>query len=80
MQDYPGVHTVCGLSNISYGLPNRKLINRTFLAAAIASGLDSAILDPTDRDLFSAFTTAVMVMGRDEFCLDYIKAFRLGRL
>ena len=80
MKDYPGVHTICGLTNISYGLPNRKLINRTFLTAAIASGMDSAILDPTDRDLYRVLKTAVMVMGQDDFCMDYIKAYRQGRL
>ncbi|MGA3084581.1 MAG: dihydropteroate synthase [Thermodesulfobacteriota bacterium] len=80
MKDYPGIHTVCGLTNISYGLPNRKLINRTFLIAAIASGMDSAILDPTDRDLYRLFRTAVMVMGMDDFCMDYIRAYKQGRL
>ncbi len=80
MKDYPGVHTICGLTNISYGLPNRKLINRTFLTAAMASGMDSAILDPTDRDLYRVLKTAIMVMGGDGFCMDYIKAYRQGRL
>jgi cobalamin-dependent methionine synthase I len=80
MTDFPGVHTICGLTNISYGLPNRRLINRTFLTAAIAQGMDSAILDPTDREIYSALKTAVMVMGKDEYCMDYIKAFRQGRL
>jgi 5-methyltetrahydrofolate--homocysteine methyltransferase len=80
MNDYPGVHTICGLTNISYGLPKRKLINRTFLAAAIAFGMDSAILDPTDRDLYAVLKTAVMVAGRDDFCRDYIQAYRKGYL
>jgi 5-methyltetrahydrofolate--homocysteine methyltransferase len=43
------VHIVSGLSNISYGLPARALINRAFLVLAMQSGMDSAILDPTDR-------------------------------
>jgi cobalamin-dependent methionine synthase I len=80
MKEHPGVHTVCGLTNISYGLPNRKLIHRIFLATAIASGMDAVILDPMDRYLYSVLKTAVMIMGRDEFCMDYIKAFRQGRL
>ena len=41
MKEFPGVHTTCGLTNVSYGLPNRKLVNRTFLVAAIVRGLDS---------------------------------------
>jgi 5-methyltetrahydrofolate--homocysteine methyltransferase len=80
MKDHPGVHTVCGLTNISFGLPNRRLINRTFLTATIASGMDSVILDPTDRRLYSVLKTAVMVMGWDDFCMNYIKAYRQGRL
>ena len=80
MNNHPGVHTTCGLTNISYGLPERKLVNRTFLISAIAFGLDAAILDPTDKKLYGALKTAVMVMGRDNFCMDYIAAFRQGRL
>ena len=79
MMQFPGVHTTCGLTNVSYGLPNRKLVNRTFLVAAIDHGLDSAILDPTDKELFGALKAALMVAGKDEFCMGYISAFREGR-
>jgi 5-methyltetrahydrofolate--homocysteine methyltransferase len=79
MKQFPGVHTTCGLTNVSYGLPNRKLVNRTFLVAAIARGLDSAILDPTDRQLFGALKAANMIAGKDEFCMQYIAAFRERR-
>ena len=79
MTQFPGVHTTCGLTNVSYGLPNRRLVNRTFLVAAIARGLDSAILDPTDKELFGALKAALTVSGRDEFCMGYISAFREGR-
>jgi 5-methyltetrahydrofolate--homocysteine methyltransferase len=80
MEEFPGVHTTCGLTNISYGLPNRKLINRTFLIAAIVRGLDSAIIDPTDRQIYGALRTALMILGKDEFCGDYIKAHREERM
>ncbi len=50
MARYPGVHTICGLTNVSHGLPARKLVNRTFLVGAMSRGMDAAILDPTDRD------------------------------
>lgn len=80
MKEFPGVHTTCGLTNVSYGLPNRKLVNRTFLVAAIARGLDSAILDPTDKQLFGALKAALMIAGKDEFCMQYITAFREGKL
>jgi len=79
MTEFPGVHTTCGLTNVSYGLPDRKLINRIFLVAAISRGLDTAILDPTDIQLYAALKTARMVSGKDDFCMDYIDAFREGR-
>ncbi|MCP4668596.1 MAG: dihydropteroate synthase [Deltaproteobacteria bacterium] len=80
MQEFSGVHTICGLTNVSYGMPNRKLVNRTFLVSAITRNLDSAILDPTDKKLFSALKAARMVVGKDDFCMQYIAAFREGRL
>lgn len=76
----PGVHTICGLSNISFGLPQRKIINRTFLALMMASGLDTAILDPLDRELMSVVRTAEMLLGRDEYCTSYLKAVRAGNI
>lgn len=80
MKGFPGVHTTCGLTNVSYGLPNRRLVNRTFLVAALTRGLDSAILDPTDAPLFSALKAALLVLGQDDFCMEYVGAFRQGRL
>ena len=80
MKKFPGVHTTCGLTNISYGLPNRRLVNRTFLVAAIGRGLDSAIIDPTDKMLYGSLKAAFMVMGKDEFCIEYVSAYREGRL
>jgi len=79
-KQFPGVHTTCGLTNVSYGLPIRKLVNRTFLVAAIVRGLDSAMLDPTDKQLFGALKAALMVVSKDEFCMGYITAFREGKL
>jgi len=80
MEHHPGVHTICGLTNISYGLPKRKLINRTFLVAAIARGLDAVIMDPTDPELFGALMAGLAVVARDEYCMNYISAYREGRL
>jgi cobalamin-dependent methionine synthase I len=80
MKSFPGVHTTCGLTNVSYGLPSRKLINRTFLVAAITRGLDSAIMDPTDKQLYASLKAALSVNGKDDFCMEYITAFRGGRL
>jgi 5-methyltetrahydrofolate--homocysteine methyltransferase len=75
-----GVHTACGLSNISYGLPERKAINRTFMAMAIARGLDGAIVDPLDRSMMSVITVAEALKGRDDFCMNYIQAYRAGKI
>ncbi len=80
MKKFPGVHTICGLTNVSYGLPARRLVNRAFLAAAITKGLDSAIIDPTDKLLYAMLKAATLIAGKDKFCMDYIRAFREGRL
>ena len=77
-ESYPEVHCLCGLSNISFGLPNRKIINRYFLAQAIAAGMDSFILDPTDRHLMGAYWAAKALVGEDRFCANYLKAHRKG--
>lgn len=80
MKEFPGVHTICGLTNVSYGLPGRRLINRTFLVAAVTRGLDAVIMDPTDKELFGALKAALTVVSKDEYCMEYIAAFRAGRL
>lgn len=77
---YPTVHTICGLSNISFGLPERKLINRYFLSLAVHSGLDAAILDPTDLRLTAALKTTAMLLGHDDYCEVFIEAYETGQL
>ncbi len=79
MKQFPGVHTTCGLTNASYGLPSRRLINRTLLVAAIVRGLDSVIADPTDSQLFGALKAALMIAGKDEYCMGFMAAFREKR-
>lgn len=79
-EKFPGVNTICGLSNISYGLPSRRLINRTFLALALAHGLSAAILDPTDKPLRASLLSAEMLLGRDEYCENFIEAYQSGLL
>jgi len=74
--ELPGVHVIAGLSNISFGLPGRSLLNRTFLAMAMAAGLDAAILDPLDRKLMSAVCAAQALLAEDEFCVNYLAAHR----
>lgn len=80
MDDFPGVNTVCGLSNISFGLPERHLINRNFLALAISYGLSGAILDPTDTKLISTLLSVEMLLGKDEYCEKFIDGYQEGRI
>jgi len=75
-----GANTICGLSNVSFGLPDRKLINATFLAMAVYAGLDAAILDPTEKLMNSNVKASLAITGKDDYCADYIKAFRDGSL
>ena len=80
MNDFPGINTICGLSNISFGLPARGLINRNFLALCLAYGLSAAILDPTDKQLMATLLTVEMLLGQDEYCGDFIDAYQNGRI
>jgi len=64
-QEFPHVNTTCGLSNISFGLPERAKLNRIFLTMAMAAGLDSAILDPLDHELMDAIKASNALLGRD---------------
>jgi len=80
MNNFPGVNTICGLSNISFGLPERHLINRNFLALCISYGLSTAILDPTDKQLMSTLLAVEMLLGRDEYCENFIEAYQDGRI
>ena len=77
---YPQAKTVIGLSNISYGLPNRKLVNRAFLIMAAHAGLDAAILDPLDTKTMSLMKAADVLMEKDLQCRRYIRAHRRGAL
>lgn len=79
MTSFEGVHTMCGLSNISYGLPERKLMNRTFMTMAIAKGLDGAIINPLDKTMMADIHAAEALIGRDDYCTNYLKAFRAGK-
>ncbi len=78
--DFPAVNTICGLSNVSFGLPERRIINRYFLTLCISYGLTAVILDPTDKQLMTALLTTEMLVGRDEYCQNYIDAYQNNRL
>jgi 5-methyltetrahydrofolate--homocysteine methyltransferase len=75
-----GAGTVVGLSNISFGLPARRHLNRAFLAQAARAGLAAAILDPLEPDLVATVRAAACLSGEDAYCLNYIRAQRAGKL
>jgi 5-methyltetrahydrofolate--homocysteine methyltransferase len=76
--EFPEVHITGGLSNISYGLPQRHIINRTFVTLMMASGMDSAIIDPLDKKIMATIKTADMLLGYDNYCMNYLKGVRAG--
>jgi cobalamin-dependent methionine synthase I len=78
--EFPDVHITCGLSNISFGIPARKVMNQAFLIAAMTAGMDGAILDPLDGKLMTFVYAAEALLGRDEFCMNYLMKFREGLL
>ena len=75
---FTGIHTACGLSNISYGLPARKFMNQTFMVMAIAKGLDGAIMNPLDSKMMANIAAAEALAGKDNFCMNYLEQFRAG--
>lgn len=77
-QIFPEVKTIVGLSNISYGLPTRGIINSTFLILLVSIGLDAAIIDPTEKKMMAALKAANVLLDKDEYCLEYITAHREG--
>ena len=76
MTEFKGVHTICGLSNISYGLPMRKFMNQTFAVMAVARGLDGLIINPLDKRMMANLIVAETLAGKDEFCGNYLQAYR----
>jgi len=76
MTRFKGVHTICGLSNISYGLPLRPMLNQTFAVMAVARGLDGLIINPLDSQMMKNLIAAETLVGRDNYCMNYLKAYR----
>ena len=86
----PEVHITGGLSNVSFGLPKRQLINKVFIALSINSGIDSGIIDPIQNKIYTfndfglqdqaVQYAADMLLGKDDFCMKYLQAFRDGLL
>lgn len=77
-EKYPSIHITAAVSNISFNLPVRKMINFGFTVLAMNSGLDSAILDPTNRDMMGVIYATEALLGQDDYCMEYISAYREG--
>ena len=75
---YPDIHITAAVSNISFNLPVRKMINLGFTVLAMNAGLDSAILDPTNRDMMGVIYATEALLGEDDYCMEYIGAYREG--
>ena len=72
-----GVNTVCGASNVSFGLPERGVLNATFLAMAITAGMTCAITNPLEEHIRKAILAADVLMGVDENCEAWLRAQRM---
>jgi len=75
-ETFPGARTTMGLSNVSFGLPGRALLNAAFLQMAIFAGLDAVIMDPMNEDMMQAARTGEALMGKDRHFRKYSRAFR----
>ena len=77
---YPTIKVTSGLSNISFGMPLRKVVNQGFLTIALYAGMDSAILDPTNRDMMATILVTEALLGRDRLCRNFSNAFRKKKI
>jgi len=71
-----GVNTVCGASNVSFGLPGRPKLNAAFLSMAVASGITAVIANPLDQESRLAILAGDLLMGYDEYGMAWIQAHR----
>ena len=86
----PEVHITGGLSNVSFGLPQRKLVNLAFIHLGLEAGIDSGIVDPVQCNIQAILDLDIesepirlareVLLGEDEFCVNYLQAWRAGRL
>jgi 5-methyltetrahydrofolate--homocysteine methyltransferase len=75
-EEWPEVHIIGGVSNISYGLPGRNHLNLAAIAQGISHGLDAAIIDPTAPAMTCVIHASEVLAGRDEFCMNYVATQR----
>jgi len=78
-RSYPTIHVTGAVSNISFNLPARRIANQAFAVLAMNAGMDSFILDPLNKDMMGMLFATEAMSGEDEFCMEYISAFREGK-
>ncbi|MBB6217336.1 5-methyltetrahydrofolate--homocysteine methyltransferase [Anaerosolibacter carboniphilus] len=77
---YPTIKITSGLSNISFSMPLRKVVNQSFLTIAAFAGMDSAIMDPCNRDMLATLLATEALLGRDRHCRNYATAYRKNKI
>ncbi|AOY74773.1 methyltetrahydrofolate cobalamin methyltransferase [Clostridium formicaceticum] len=77
---YPTIKVTSGLSNISFGMPLRKVVNQNFLTIASYVGMDSAIMDPCNRDMMASLLATEALLGKDKHCRKYSNAYRKNKI
>ena len=75
IKDELQAHTILGVSNISFGLPHREIINANFFTMAIQNGLSCAIINPGNEPMMRAYRASLALLDMDENCMDYIEAY-----
>lgn len=73
---YPTVRFTSGLSNISFGMPFRRAVNQAFMTIAMYAGMDSAIMDPCNREMLAVLLATRALLGQDRYCRNYYNAYR----
>lgn len=76
--EYPEIHIIAGLSNVSHGMPSRKLLNQATTILAMGKGLDAGIIDPNDKYLMGLIYATEALLGIDDYCMNYITKSREG--
>jgi len=79
-ETWPEAHFSAGVSNVSHGLPKRKILNQAFMVLCLEAGLDTAIIDPNDGYLMQLILAAEALIGKDMLCANYIGAAREGKI
>lgn len=77
--EFPGVHIIAGLSNVSHGMPTRKLLNQAMTILCMGKGMDAGIVDPNDKYLMALIAATEALLGCDDYCMNYITLSREGK-